>query len=301
MKLKLVTHDGSFHADDIFAAATLATLLERDGKEYEIIRTRDEEIIKTADYVFDVGGVHDEAINRFDHHQVGGAGSREFGGMAIEYAAFGLVWKRFGAELAGSQEIADVIDKRLVAPIDAGDNGMPVFDKKGEVGPYTIQSFLQGAMNPTWQEDATLADQRFLESVEIAKMILKREIVCGKDFIQAKANVLKCYEAAHDKRIIIFDGLYPVKDTLDIFPDPLFIISQRRNDGLWSLKTLGVPNQEFKNKKDLPLSWAGLRDKELQEVTGVEDAIFCHRNLFLAVAKSKEGALKLAELALKNS
>ena len=39
-------------------------------------------------------------------------------------------------------------------------------------------------------------------------------------------------------------------------------------------------------------------DETLQKVTGVEDAVFCHKGLFLAVAKSKEGAIKLAELAL---
>ncbi len=42
----------------------------------------------------------------------------------------------------------------------------------------------------------------------------------------------------------------------------------------------------------------GLRDEELQKITGVEDAVFCHKGLFLAVSKSKEGAVKLAELAL---
>ena len=71
---KLVTHNGSFHSDDIFAAATLIIYLEKRGEKYEIIRTRDQEIIKTGDYVFDVGGVYDEATNRFDHHQKGGGG-----------------------------------------------------------------------------------------------------------------------------------------------------------------------------------------------------------------------------------
>jgi len=36
----------------------------------------------------------------------------------------------------------------------------------------------------------------------------------------------------------------------------------------------------------------------LAKVTGVPDATFCHNGRFLAVAKSKEGALKLAEIAL---
>ena len=52
----VVTHNGTFHADDIFSAATLSILL--DGK-IKIIRTRDAEIISKADYVFDVGGEYD--------------------------------------------------------------------------------------------------------------------------------------------------------------------------------------------------------------------------------------------------
>ena len=73
---KLITHNGSFHADDIFACATLSLMLEKAGEKFEVIRTRDEEIIKTGDYVFDVGGIYDENLNRFDHHQTGGAGIR---------------------------------------------------------------------------------------------------------------------------------------------------------------------------------------------------------------------------------
>ena len=97
----LVTHNGSFQSDDIFAAAAISILLEKAGEPYEIIRTRDPEIIKTGDYVFDVGGIHDEATNRFDHHQIGGAGKRENG---LEYSSFGLVWKKFGKKKAGREE-----------------------------------------------------------------------------------------------------------------------------------------------------------------------------------------------------
>jgi len=54
------------------------------------------------------------------------------------------------------------------------------------------------------------------------------------------------------------------------------------------------------NRKNFPKLWAGLRDEELQNVTGVPDAIFCHRGLFLAIAKSKEGAIKLAQIAVES-
>src|SRR3989344_1324410 len=109
-KLKLVTHDGSFHVDDIFAAATLSIYLEKIGQNFEIIRTRDEDMIASADYVFDVGGVYDPEKNKFDHHQFGGAGERE----SIPYASFGLVWKKFGKNVAGTKEAVDSIERKLV-------------------------------------------------------------------------------------------------------------------------------------------------------------------------------------------
>ena len=64
---KLVTHDGSFHTDDIFACATLSILLDKNKENFEVIRTRDEEIIKNGDYVFDLGGIYEPEKNRFDH------------------------------------------------------------------------------------------------------------------------------------------------------------------------------------------------------------------------------------------
>ena len=58
-KKKLVTHNGSFHADDVFACALLALVLENEDEKFEVIRTRDEKIIKEGDFVFDVGGIYD--------------------------------------------------------------------------------------------------------------------------------------------------------------------------------------------------------------------------------------------------
>ena len=129
---KLITHNGSFHADDIFACATLSLVLEKEGQEFEVIRTRDEETIKNGDYVFDVGGIYNPKINRFDHHQKSGAGKRENG---IEYSSFGLVWKKFGKELTGSEKIAELIDKHLVSSIDAHDNGLDLVEIKYDVSP----------------------------------------------------------------------------------------------------------------------------------------------------------------------
>lgn len=119
-KITIVAHSGQFHADDIFAVATLTLMLE-EKHDVKVVRSRDPEIIKVADYVVDVGGIYDEEKKRFDHHQEGRAGSRENG---IFYSSFGLVWKAYGESIAGSSEIMTALDKKLVSSIDARDNGL---------------------------------------------------------------------------------------------------------------------------------------------------------------------------------
>ncbi len=296
-KIKLVTHNGSFHADDIFAAAALSVLLEKRGESFEIIRTRDEEIIKTGDYVFDIGGIYDEKINRFDHHQPGGAGSRLLGGVNIEYASCGLVWKKFGAEICGGIDAAGLIEKKIIAPTDAFDNGLDLVENKFEVSPYLIEH-LFFSMRPTWQEKDLSKDTMFFKCVEIAKAVLTREIIQAQDALSAKESVISIYKNTSDKRIIILDKAYPYEDTLNNFPEPLFVVYPRASSNAWKVEAIRENPKNFKNRKDLPKTWAGLRDEDLQKVTGVSDAIFCHRGLYLVVVKSKEGAIALAQKAL---
>jgi len=295
-KLKLVTHDGSFHTDDLFAATTLSIYLDSKGKRFKIIRTRDEETIASADYVFDVGGVYDAEKNRFDHHQKGGAGERE----RIPYAAFGLVWQKFGIEVAGSQEVADLVEQKLVIPVDANDNGVDLSKNNfPDILPYNLQDVL-AIFSPTALEDVE-KDEQFLKALVLAREILKREIKKAGDQIEITRIIRGFYEKAKDKKLVVIDApkvsRYEIWDALQNFLEPLFVIYGDNED--WSVVAMRKDKNSFGNRKNFPKSWAGLRTKELQEVTGVQDAVFCHNNLFLAVAKSKEGAIKLAELALQ--
>jgi uncharacterized UPF0160 family protein len=58
-----------------------------------------------------------------------------------------------------------------------------------------------------------------------------------------------------------------------------------------------VRKDDREDKKKLPEDWGGKRDEELQAVTGVKDAIFCHTGRFIAVAKSFEGIMEMARIA----
>ena len=117
--MRIVTHNAKFHTDDVFSVAALLILYP----EAEVVRTREEDLIKLADIVVDVGQVYDAKSNRFDHHQVGGAGQRANG---IQYASFGLVWQKFGEEVSGSPEVAEKIDRTMAQLVDAADNGQDV-------------------------------------------------------------------------------------------------------------------------------------------------------------------------------
>jgi len=99
-------------------------------------------------------------------------------------------------------------------------------------------------------------------------------------------------------KIIVLDKNYPWEYIINNFPEPLFVIHFQEVNNSWQVEAVKENPKTFVNRKNFPKSWAGLRDQDLQNVSGVSDAIFCHRGLFLAVAETKEGAIELAKIAL---
>ena len=60
------THSGTFHADDVLAAAALRLA----KPSVTILRSRDMDQLNAADILFDVGRVFNPASCRFDPHQL---------------------------------------------------------------------------------------------------------------------------------------------------------------------------------------------------------------------------------------
>jgi len=117
---KIITHDGVFHTDEVFAVA----LIQLVEDQCIIERTRE---ITEDDYndstiaVVDVGGRYQPELNNFDHHQ----NTEE----VKDYSAFGLVAMKYlpkyiygNAEYV--QQVISNINQNLVIPIDKWDNGL---------------------------------------------------------------------------------------------------------------------------------------------------------------------------------
>jgi len=282
----IATHNGNFHADDVFSIAALKSIFP----SFTLIRTRDLEIIAKADIVLDVGGVYDADAGRFDHHQRGGAGERDNG---IPYSSFGLIWQKYGLEICdGNQRVANAVDAGLVSTIDADDCGY------GERAEGISLSRTISMFNPTWQEEGNF-DAGFDEAVEYASRLLTRFIASANGGISAKSIVTKAIEDAEDPRVIVLEEYVPWKKTvLKSSEEALYMIYPSQT-GQWRIQTVPVEQGSFEDRKSLPKSWAGLSGTELQEATGIDDAMFCHNGLFIAGAESFESTMKMASIALK--
>ena len=288
--MKIVTHSGYFHTDDLLAVATL--LLKYP--EAEVIRSRDEEVIESADIVVDVGQKYDASSMRFDHHQPSGAGVRDNG---IPYASFGLVWKEFGEEVAGGKDEAKIIEDKLIVAVDATDNGVDLYTLLFKnTREYSLGDFFYSFVGEA--ETLEDLDKVFFEVLSLAKDLLRREIESAKRTADDWREVLKIYDESANKEIIILPANKHWKKIL-IPTETLFVISPRP-DGQWGARAVPKAINSFELKSPFPASWAGLKGGDLSSVSGVSDAVFCHRDRWLANAKTKEGALALAKIALEN-
>jgi len=290
--IRIITHSGTFHLDELLAIAALTLLL--GDRPYEIIRTRDMAVIATGDYVVDVGGVYDPLQNRFDHHQEGGAGARN----NVPYSSFGLVWKTYGEQLCGGKEVAERIERHMVYPVDMADNGVPVYQTtSAHIHPYLLHHFVH-AYRPTWKEGDKY-DEYFADILPCLRGLLAREIVVAQDTLLGTALVREIYMQATDRRIIIIpEPQYPWMEELMRYGEPIFVVKPKPDNSAWSVEGVRNDVDSFKVRKQFPETWRGKINEELQKITGVADALFCHNAGFIAVAQSEAGARQLAQMAL---
>jgi len=289
----IATHDGSFHADEVFAIAALGLL----GEPIEVLRTRDRIVLASADLRVDVGFRYDPGTGDFDHHQ------REFDGVrenGIRYASFGLIWREFGARVCdGDEEVAAAVDASLVQGVDANDTGQQLSESLVDgVYPLTVNGVV-GGFNARWDE--TLAPEqerlRFDEAVDLARGILAREVLSAASGRRSARIVQEAIAAAVDPRLIEIGVNAPWKQVLvPAAPEALYIIYPKRQG--FGLEAVPRELGSFENRRDLPAAWGGLEGDDLVAVTGVSDALFCHAKRFLVVASSHEGIEQLARLAL---
>lgn len=291
----IATHNGSFHADEVFAIAAMKLLPE----PVEVLRTRNRDEFAEADLRIDVGFSYDPSSGDFDHHQ------REFDLVrenGVGYASFGLIWREYGARICGDAEVADAVEQTLVQPVDANDTGQQISQSLIDgIRPMNVNAVI-GGFNSRWDEDLTEDQERerFDAALELAGGILEREIASATSGLKAVRLVREAIADAKDPRIIELTQNVPWKQVVVTeAPEALFVIYPKRQG--FGLETVPEQLGTFENRLDLPAAWAGLEKDELVELTGVADALFCHAKRFLVVAGSHQGIEALASLAIASN
>lgn len=298
-KIKVVTHGGDFHADDVLACAVLSLWADKNGYKLEIIRSRDEEIIKKADIVVDVGRISDSDNKRFDHHQKGGAGIRENG---VPYASFGLVWRKYGLDICGDQEIADRVEKSLIMPIDARDSGVNICmaNELGVNEHHTTEMICN--FNLTQKEDGKLAYKQFEKALYFAKEIIKREIAWALALNDGDKETTKAIEEQNEPEILILERSIEWHEAVSKNKKIKFVVYLHRNGKHWCVQCGRDDLEDYNSDRaNFPKAWRGLREVELVNVSGIKDASFCTNGGWYGTAKSKIGAIEMANKALQNS
>ena len=303
--VRIATHNGTFHADDVFGVAVLLLLYPHA----ELVRTRDAATITSADFAVDVGGEWDPARGRFDHHQRGFAGARPDG---VVYASAGLVWEAFGERLVTqligpgradpplAQAIATDLDVELVQHLDRADTGA----SHGAPGLFGLSALLS-QFNTTWDnpaaagKDGRAALAGFHRAVEVTTLFLRASVDQLRAKHQGAQLVRRADKVLGGAVLVLPRGSLPWTEVVCAeMPKVLFVVYPDSSDTQFQLHVVTVEPHSFVARKDLPRPWAGLRDAELAAVCGVADAVFCHNGRFIAGAGSLQGALRMAELAL---
>ena len=292
MKTIIGTHSGTFHADDVFAVATLSLL----HPDYEIRRSRDEKVLNACDYQIDVGGVYDHEKKIYDHHFRNGPAYDD----GLKQSSIGLVWKHYGAEICGDQAVAERVCKTLIRGLDANDNGVTLTQRL-EDAPDAKEMSLSaviGMMNPP---DLEGVDEVFAGEVKRARQILLAAIGKAKHWFGCKEEVEVALAKAmsQSKQYMELDGgcKWPEHLRNGLGGEKILYVVYPAGDQ-WYIRTVPAEPGSFANRKDLPGNWAGLRDEEFSQEVGISDGVFCHHGVFICAAQSRESIIKLVEIAV---
>ncbi|PAA87143.1 hypothetical protein BOX15_Mlig029752g2, partial [Macrostomum lignano] len=326
------THNGCFHCDEVAACFMLKQLPQY--RSAIVKRSRDPAVLKDCDVVVDVGGVFDPKILRFDHHQRDF--NETFNSLMpekpwkIKLSSAGLVYCHFGLEVIASltglatdddfvKKAFDLMYENFIMEIDAIDNGLKQYPNATEQPLYTVHTGLSarvGHLNPWWNAtDGEPEDTLFAKAMELVGTEFRDRLSYYKDCWWPARKLVasafaKCTSYDPKGRILVLDSvpsgglpwkshLYELERQADCLGQVLFAL-YKDNNGNWRVQA--VPPDEtrgFENRLALLADWRGLRDDELNKVSGIDGCVFVHSSGFIGGNRSFDGALEMARKTIQ--
>lgn len=277
--LNFGTHNGIFHCDEVVGIAVLE-IAHIDIDAY-VVRTRNPNELNKLDIVIDIGS------GMFDHHMAGFDVCRTTG---EKYASAGLVWRNFAEEAIKNvmskegvsinddeiKAIKEYIDREIIIPVDMEDNGEKISSHTFSFVP----KFLPSWINPKNYDDAFSKVEKIV--YDILREIIRDKVVQ----IATKKELQKRYDCIDDgileipaqtmswlEDVVRYNESHNYKVKFVIFPYPA---------GGWAAQCVPPSiDERMAQLVPFPKAWAGGNEETLPNISGIQDAIFCHNGCFL--------------------
>lgn len=283
--LKVLTHNGKFHPDEIIALVMLAHFKE---SWLHITRSRDKDVIKRfrdkKRYIVDVGDVYDPPFS-LDHHQESFDKVNSFGN---QMSSCGIMWETLKQEQFITPNMISRIDE-FVNNVDMHDNGVRYFKEIEFISLYNYE-----------KKSETNPDSNFISAFKATHTYFK---------LLMKKWTYECMNEILHMDIISNDESYNADKTVIIIPDKISIseiinstnaklIVYKRNDEEYIIQSLNEEIEvNFSVRCPAPEYWLG---KSVGELPEVPELVFCHKGGFITIVKSDlETAVKVAEMIVK--
>lgn len=331
------THNGHFHADEALAVYMLRLLptyhnsqliRTRDPKLLETCHT----VVDVGGVYNASANRYDHHQRTFDTTFPNRPTKLSSAGLV--YMHFGKAIIAQYLEVSEEAEEVKLLWEKVygsfIEAVDANDNGISAYDPKGIEAAGLEKRFSDGGfglgamvsrLNPNWNDpipsDPAQAQQVEDEKFLIASMRMGEEFSRDLEYytrawLPARDIVRKAYASRlqHDPkgRIVVFDGqAVPWKDHLYTLEEEeagedkvLYVLYPEKPtpDAKWRIQAVPVTKDSFQSRLPLPEAWRGVRDEQLDEVTGIKGGVFVHAAGFIGGNKTFEGAKAMAVKAV---
>ena len=283
-QIKVVTHNGIFHADELLACALLCIAYGRDN--VGIIRSRDSKVLEVATknkdtWTIDVGNSYDPEILNFDHHMRDFDVTNSFGnklssfGMVVEE----LLRRSFFSEVR--QQLLDFSNK-----VDLMDNGIEV-----------AEDLLFLSVLNSYSDNEVI---NFYSALETAISYLRSLINKWKEERIINLRLNDSLGNMTEDGIIYNTDYIPVDERANAIPEAKLVVYKNKA-GTYNIQSVNVgETKDFSVRCPAPSKWLGLRDNELIRASGGLPLTFCHVGGFLTVTSTDEieEALRVARIII---
>lgn len=271
-QIKVVTHNGIFHADELLACSLLCIAYGRNN--VGIIRSRDNKVLEVATqnkdtWTIDVGNSYDPSLLNFDHHMRDFNLTNSFGN---KLSSFGMV-----VEALLSRDFFTEVKESLLKfsnKVDMLDNGIA----KAE------DLFFLSVLN-SYSDNEVI---NFYAALETATSYLRSLINRWKEERIINLRLNDSLGNMTEDGIIYNTDYIPVDERANAIPEAKLVVYKNKA-GTYNIQSVNVgETKDFSVRCPAPSKWLGLRDNELIRASGGLPLTFCHVGGFLTVTSTDE-------------